>query len=139
MQVLASFSANFLFPMFAAVLVVTGISLNLGGIVLMALGSQWYILFNDRWGQRDYPTTCGKRQANLRLPQNIAVAQADPARHLPELCYRRHNCRRGSVERVDRGRGQSSYRGITLTATGLGAYIRDATGGRGLRSHPRRA
>lgn len=45
-QVLASFPANFLFPLFTAVLVQTGISLNLGGIGLMALGSQWYILFN---------------------------------------------------------------------------------------------
>ena len=45
-QVLASFPANFLFPIFTAVLLATGISLNWGGILLMALGSQWYILFN---------------------------------------------------------------------------------------------
>jgi NitT/TauT family transport system permease protein len=45
-QVLASFPANFLFPFAAAFFVATGLSLNIGGIFLMALGAQWYILFN---------------------------------------------------------------------------------------------
>ena len=45
-QVLASFPANFLFPFAAAFFVATGLSLNVGGILLMALGAQWYILFN---------------------------------------------------------------------------------------------
>ncbi|MGO9222496.1 ABC transporter permease subunit, partial [Mycobacterium sp.] len=40
-QVLASFPANFLFPLFTAVLLATGISINWGGILLMALGTQW--------------------------------------------------------------------------------------------------
>lgn len=45
-QVLASFPANFLFPFAVAAFVALGISLNIGGILLMALGAQWYILFN---------------------------------------------------------------------------------------------
>ncbi|WP_342343189.1 ABC transporter permease subunit, partial [Microbacterium sp. HSID17254] len=45
-QVLASFPANFLFPLITAVLGATGISLDGVGILLMALGAQWYILFN---------------------------------------------------------------------------------------------
>ena len=40
-QVLASFPANFLFPVFALALMATGVSLNVGGVLLMALGSQW--------------------------------------------------------------------------------------------------
>jgi NitT/TauT family transport system ATP-binding protein len=39
-QVLASFPANFLFPFAAAFFIATGVSLNFGGILLMALGSQ---------------------------------------------------------------------------------------------------
>jgi NitT/TauT family transport system permease protein len=45
-QVLASFPDNFDFPFAVAFFVATGISLNFGGILLMALGAQWYILFN---------------------------------------------------------------------------------------------
>ena len=43
---MASFPANFLFPFAAAFFIAAGLSLNVGGILLMALGAQWYILFN---------------------------------------------------------------------------------------------
>ena len=55
-QVLASFPANFLFPFAAAFFVATGISLNIGGILLMALGAQWYILFNVIAGASAIPS-----------------------------------------------------------------------------------
>jgi NitT/TauT family transport system permease protein len=55
-QVLASFPANFLFPFAVAFFVLAGVSLNFGGIVLMALGSQWYILFNVIAGASAIPS-----------------------------------------------------------------------------------
>jgi NitT/TauT family transport system permease protein len=55
-QVLASFPANFLFPFAVAVFVLAGVSLNVGGILLMALGSQWYILFNVIAGASAIPS-----------------------------------------------------------------------------------
>ena len=57
-QVLASFPANFLFPFATVVFVAVGLSLNIGGIFLMALGAQWYILFNVIAGRqlRSRPT-----------------------------------------------------------------------------------
>ena len=55
-QVLASFPANFLFPFAVAVFIAAGVSLNIGGIVLMALGSQWYILFNVIAGASAIPS-----------------------------------------------------------------------------------
>jgi NitT/TauT family transport system permease protein len=55
-QVLASFPANFLFPFATAFFVAAGISLNVGGIVLMALGAQWYILFNVIAGASAIPS-----------------------------------------------------------------------------------
>ena len=54
--VLASFPANFLFPFAAAFFVATGLSLNIGGIFLMALGAQWYILFNVIAGASAIPS-----------------------------------------------------------------------------------
>jgi NitT/TauT family transport system permease protein len=55
-QVLASFPANFLVPFAAAFFVYTGLSLNIGGIFLMALGAQWYILFNVIAGASAIPS-----------------------------------------------------------------------------------
>jgi NitT/TauT family transport system permease protein len=55
-QVLASFPANFVFPVVVLVFVKYGISLNIGGILLMALGAQWYILFNVVAGASAIPT-----------------------------------------------------------------------------------
>jgi NitT/TauT family transport system permease protein len=45
-QVVASFPAPMLFPWVVAVLTLSGVHLNWGSIVLMLLGTQWYILFN---------------------------------------------------------------------------------------------
>jgi NitT/TauT family transport system permease protein len=55
-QVLASFPANFVFPFAAAFFIAAGVSLNFGGILLMALGSQWYILFNVIAGASAIPS-----------------------------------------------------------------------------------
>jgi NitT/TauT family transport system permease protein len=45
-QVVASFPAPMLFPAAVALLTAAGIGLNWGSILLMLLGTQWYILFN---------------------------------------------------------------------------------------------
>jgi NitT/TauT family transport system permease protein len=45
-QVAASFPAPMLFPLVIAGLQLAGVSLGWGSIVLMLLGTQWYILFN---------------------------------------------------------------------------------------------
>jgi NitT/TauT family transport system permease protein len=45
-QVLASFPAPMLFPLVIALLDLAGVSLGWGSVLLMLLGTQWYILFN---------------------------------------------------------------------------------------------
>ncbi|ABC83585.1 ABC transporter permease [Anaeromyxobacter dehalogenans] len=45
-QVVASFPAPMLFPAVVAVLAAAGVGLGWGSILLMLLGTQWYILFN---------------------------------------------------------------------------------------------
>ncbi len=66
-QVLASFPANFLFPLATLALIRTGISLNIGGTVLMALGAQWYILFNVIAGASAIPNDLREAAASLGL------------------------------------------------------------------------
>ncbi len=50
--------------------IATGIPLNFGGIVLLALGSQWYILFNTIAGASSIPTDMREMVAQFRLPRN---------------------------------------------------------------------
>ncbi len=45
-QIAASFPANIAFPFALALFLDMGLSLNIGAIPLMMLGTQWYILFN---------------------------------------------------------------------------------------------
>ncbi|PJF27969.1 MAG: sulfonate ABC transporter permease [Phototrophicales bacterium] len=55
-QFLASFPANFLFPFATLFFIHAGIELNWGGILLMSLGAQWYILFNAIAGAMSIPS-----------------------------------------------------------------------------------
>ena len=125
-QVLASFPANFLFPLFTAVLVATGISLNVGGIVLMALGSQWYILFNVIAGASAIPNDLREAAANLQLPRILWWRKLILPAIFPSYVT-------GGITAAGGAWNASivaeivTYHGTTLTATGLGAYIRDAT------------
>ena len=70
-QVLASFPANFLFPFFTLLLIHSGVSINLGGIVLMSLGAQWYILFNVIAGASAIPNDLREAATNLRLSRRL--------------------------------------------------------------------
>jgi NitT/TauT family transport system permease protein len=55
-QVVASFPAPMLFPAVIAVLHAAGVSLGVGSVVLMLLGTQWYILFNVVAGASSMPS-----------------------------------------------------------------------------------
>lgn len=66
-QILASFPANFLFPFFAAFLIASHLSLNFGGIVLMMLGAQWYILFNTIAGAISIPSDLREAMDNFEV------------------------------------------------------------------------
>ena len=55
-QIAASFPVNMTFPFIVAFFISTHISINLGSVFLMALGTQWYILFNVIAGAMAMPT-----------------------------------------------------------------------------------
>jgi NitT/TauT family transport system permease protein len=64
-QVLASFPANFIFPFAIVIFLAIGLPLNFGAIVLMALGTQWYVLFNVIAGASAVPTDLKEAMDNL--------------------------------------------------------------------------
>ncbi|WP_158888825.1 ABC transporter permease [Amycolatopsis anabasis] len=125
-QVLASFPANFLFPLATGVLVATGISLDWGGILLMSLGAQWYILFNVIAGASAIPNDLREAAADLRLPRALWWRKLVLPAIFPSYVT-------GGITAAGGAWNASivaeivSYGSTTLTATGLGAYISDAT------------
>ncbi|CCH79604.1 ABC-type anion transport system, duplicated permease component [Nostocoides japonicum T1-X7] len=125
-QVLASFPANFLFPFVTLALIHTGISLNIGGILLMALGAQWYILFNVIAGAAAIPNDLREAAASLRLGRSLRwrtlIVPAIFASWVTGGITAAGGAWNASIvaEVV-------SYGGHDLTAYGLGAYITHAT------------
>ncbi|MFE6857307.1 ABC transporter permease [Nocardia sp. NPDC057668] len=125
-QVLASFPANFLFPLVTAVLVATGASLQWAGIVLMALGAQWYILFNVIAGAAAVPNDLREAAADLRLPRRLWWRRLILPAIFPSYVT-------GAITAAGGAWNASIVAEIvefgptTLVATGLGAYIAEAT------------
>jgi NitT/TauT family transport system permease protein len=64
-QVAASFPANFIFPFAIVIFLDLGISLNYGAILLMLLGTQWYVLFNVIAGASAVPSDLKEAMDNL--------------------------------------------------------------------------
>jgi NitT/TauT family transport system permease protein len=124
-QVLASFPANFVFPFAAAVFVAAGISLNFGGILLMALGAQWYILFNVIAGASSIPSDLREAmrlmgvRGRLRWKRFILPA-IFPAYVTGGITAAGGAWNASIVAEV------VTYGHHHLTATGLGAYIAQA-------------
>jgi NitT/TauT family transport system permease protein len=125
-QVLAGFPANFLFPFATAIFIAWHIPLDLGAVLLMALGAQWYILFNVIAGASAIPSDLREAMSSLHvsgwlrwkkfiLPSVFssyvtggitAAGGAWNASIVAEIVIYGHN---------------------HLTSTGLGAYIAEAT------------
>jgi NitT/TauT family transport system permease protein len=55
-QIAASFPVNMTFPFIVALFISTHIPINVGSVLLMALGTQWYILFNVIAGAMAMPS-----------------------------------------------------------------------------------
>jgi NitT/TauT family transport system permease protein len=66
-QVAASFPAPMLFPLVIAVLHGSGVGLGWGSILLMLLGTQWYILFNVIAGAMAIPADLREAARSYRL------------------------------------------------------------------------
>jgi NitT/TauT family transport system permease protein len=125
-QLLASFPANFLFPFATAAFIALGVSLNVGGILLMSLGAQWYILFNTIAGAMAVPTDLREACAALGLRgwqrwRRLIIPAIFPAYVTGGITASGGAWNASIVSEI------VTYGGTTLTATGLGAYIAKAT------------
>ena len=125
-QLLASFPANFLFPFATAAFIALGVSLNLGGILLMSLGAQWYILFNTIAGAMAVPTDLREAAAASGAKgwmrwKRLIIPAIFPAYVTGGITASGGAWNASIVAEI------VTYNGTTLTATGLGAYIARAT------------
>lgn len=124
-QILASFPANFLFPFATLAFIKTGLSLNIGGILLMSLGAQWYILFNTIAGAMAIPTDLREAaaMAGLRgwtLWKRLIIPGIFPAYVTGGITASGGAWNASIVAEI------VTYGGTTLTASGLGAFIAEA-------------
>ncbi|MFB7527467.1 ABC transporter permease [Streptomyces sp. NPDC056178] len=125
-QVLASFPANFLFPLATWFFLKTGLSIDVGGILLMALGAQWYILFNTIAGAMAIPTDLKEVMDDLGVRgwqrwKRLIIPGIFPSYITGGITASGGAWNASIVAEV------VVFGGTTLTATGLGAYIYEAT------------
>lgn len=66
-QVAASFPAPMLFPLFLMIFAWFGLPLAVGAMILMLLGTQWYVLFNVIAGAQAVPSDLREATAAFRL------------------------------------------------------------------------
>jgi NitT/TauT family transport system permease protein len=125
-QVLASFPANFIFPFAIVVFLDLGISLNYGAILLMALGTQWYILFNVIAGASAVPSDLREAMDDLSVRgrekwRRLILPGIFPAFVTGAITAAGGAWNASIVAEIVR------YNGQTLTASGLGSFIAQNT------------
>jgi NitT/TauT family transport system permease protein len=124
-QIVASFPAPMLYTLIVILLQTIGVSLNFGSIVLMLLGTQWYILFNVIAGAMSVPSdlmeVSGLYEMNLwqRL-KNLYIPAVFPFLVTGWITAA------GGAWNASIVAEYVVFRGYTLTARGLGAMISQA-------------
>ena len=125
-QVLASFPSNFTFPFVTLWFVACSVNINWGSILLMALGTQWYILFNVIAGASQIPDDLREMAHSFQLGRWQRWRELI----LPAVFG---SWVTGGITAAGGAWNASivseivSYGQHTLTASGLGAYIAEAT------------
>jgi NitT/TauT family transport system permease protein len=125
-QVLASFPANMAFPLFTVLYLKLGISMNIGAIPLMMLGTQWYILFNVIAGAMAIPSDLKEASAILRLTRVQTWTKLILPSIFPFLIT---GCitASGGAWNASIVSEIVSWNKNSLQASGLGSYIAQAT------------
>jgi len=127
-QVVASFPAPMLFPAVVAGLTALGVGLGWGSVVLMLLGTQWYVLFNVVAGATAIPADLREsaRIYRLGLLQRLRVL------YLPAIfpyLVTGWVTAAGGAWNASIVSEYMSFRGQVLATTGLGARISTAAAG----------
>jgi NitT/TauT family transport system permease protein len=123
---LASFPANFIFPFATLGFIRFHVPIGLGSVLLMALGAQWYILFNSIAGAQSIPTDLREMAADCDLRgwnrwRRLIVPGIFSYWVTGGLTASGGAWNASIVSEV------VSWGSTTLVAAGLGAYIADAT------------
>jgi NitT/TauT family transport system permease protein len=126
-QVAASFPANFIFPFAMVVYLYLGISLNWGAILLMMLGTQWYVLFNVIAGASAVPSDLKEAMDNLGVHgwdrwRRLIIPAVFPAYVTGAITAA------GGAWNATIVAEYVLYKGHLYTAQGLGAFIAEETG-----------
>jgi NitT/TauT family transport system permease protein len=125
-QFLASFPANFVFPFATLFFIHAHVPIGWGSILLMALGSQWYILFNAIAGAQTIPSDLREMADDVGLHglqrwRKLIIPGIFSAWVTGGVTASGGAWNASIVSEV------VSWGGTTLKADGLGAYIADAT------------
>jgi NitT/TauT family transport system permease protein len=121
-QVAASFPAPMLFPAVIAVLGAAGVPLGWGSILLMLLGTQWYILFNVIAGASAIPADLREAARSYRFTMRLRLWRLYLPAVFPYLVT-------GWVTAAGGAWNASivsefvTFRGRVMTTTGIGASI----------------
>jgi NitT/TauT family transport system permease protein len=125
-QIAASVPATALFPIILLVLIRAGGGLGIGSIVLLLLGTQWYILFNVIAGATAIPADL-KEVCNT---YQLSVAQRWRMLFLPAIfpyLITGFVTASGGAWNASIVAEYFHFRGATISTTGLGAIISQAT------------
>jgi NitT/TauT family transport system permease protein len=125
-QFLASFPSNIIFPFATLTFIRFHVPINWGCILLMALGSQWYILFNSIAGAQTIPTELREMTADLEVSgwlrwKRFIIPGIFSSWVTGAITASGGAWNASIVSEV------VTWGSSTLTAAGLGAYITDAT------------
>jgi NitT/TauT family transport system permease protein len=123
---LASFPANFIFPFAALLFLRYHVDINYGCIILMALGAQWYILFNTIAGAQGIATELREMSSTFRLRswtlwRRLIIPGIFASWVTGAITAGGGAWNASIVAEV------VSWGSTSLTATGLGSYIASAT------------
>ena len=125
-QMLASFPANFLFPFATIVFIRLGITLNWGSMLLMALGAQWYLLFNVIGGAQSIPNDLREMASSVGL-RGVREWKTLIGPGIFGTWVTGAITASGGAWNASIVSEVVSWGNTTLRAYGLGAYIADAT------------
>ncbi|WFU82472.1 ABC transporter permease subunit [Bradyrhizobium sp. CIAT3101] len=125
-QFLAAFPANLAFPVFVVLIVRFGLNPNVWLSPLMILGTQWYILFNVIAGAAAFPTDLREAAGSFHLKgwrwwMKVVLPGIFPYYVTGAITASGGSWNASIVAEV------ASWGDTHLTASGLGAYIAQAT------------
>jgi len=127
-QVAASFPAPMLFPAVILLLTLLRVNIGFGSVVLMLLGTQWYILFNVIAGAQAIPSDLKEAAASYR----IAGRQRFWSLYLPAIfpyLVTGWVTAAGGAWNASIVAEIVTFRGQTLRAQGIGSVISEAAFG----------